>query len=156
MPLKKDSKQRTARTNGRKEFSVDKELFKGSDLSYDGDMYAVKTPTGEIYKISPERFNKMSAEYNRREKNKKTASWLCVLFGFLGVHRYYVGDYLKGLLLFGTCGGMLFGWLLDYFFIKARIDEINRDLVIDLLIQAIEATRKDKEAEECKLKKVSA
>ncbi len=135
---------------------MDKELFKGSDLSYDGDMYTVKTPTGEAYEISPERFNKMSVEYDRREKNKKTAEWLCVFLGFLGVHRYYVGDYLKGLLLFGTCGGMLFGWLLDYFFIKARIDELNRDLLLDLLIQASEATRKDKEAEEQKHKKVSA
>ncbi len=135
---------------------MDKALFKDSDISYDGDMYTVKTPTGEIYKISPEHFNKTSAEYDRRKKDKKTAAWLCVCLGFLGVHRYYVGDYLKGLLLLCTFGGMLVGWLLDYFFIKARIDEINRDILLELLTQAIEATRKDKEAEEHKLKKVSA
>ncbi len=97
----------------------------------------------------------MSDEYDRQKKSKKVAGWLCVFLGFLGVHRYYVGDYLKGILLLGTFGGMLIGWLLDFFFIQTRIDEFNRDLMLDLLAQAIEGTRKDEEAVERKLKKVA-
>ena len=134
---------------------MDKTLLYGSDLSHDGDIYTVKTPAGETYKISHERFEKLSAEYDRREKDKKVAGTLCIFLGFLGVHRYYVGDYLKGILLLGTFGGMLIGWLLDFFFIKTRIDEYNRDLMLDLIAQAIEDTRKDEEAEERKLKKVA-
>ena len=122
---------------------MDKTLLRDSVISHSNDIYTVKTPAGEIYKISPERFEKLSAEYERRKKDKKVAGWLCIVLGFLGVHRYYVGDYLKGFLLLGTFGGMLVGWLLDYFLIKTRIDEINRDLLTDLLAKAIEATKKD-------------
>ena len=129
---------------------MDKTQLYGSDLSHNDDTYTIKTPAGEVYKISSRRWEKFSAEYNRREKDKKTARWLCVLLGFLGVHRYYVGDYLKGFLLLGTFGGFLFGWLLDYLFIQARVDEYNRDLMLDLIAQAIEATRKDEEEEERK------
>ena len=122
---------------------MDKTLLRDSVISHSNDIYTVKPPAGEIYKISPERFEKLSAEYERRKKDKKVAGWLCIVLGFLGVHRYYVGDYLKGFLLLGTFGGMLVGWLLDYFLIKTRIDEINRDLLTDLLAKAIEATKKD-------------
>lgn len=134
---------------------MDKNLFKDSDISYNGDIYTVKTPEGKTYKISSKRFEKLSAEYDRRKKDKKVAGWLCVLLGFLGVHRYYVGDYLKGFLLLGTFGGMLFGWLLDYFFIKTRIDELNRNLLLDLIAQAIEDTRKDETAKERRAEKVA-
>ena len=131
---------------------MDKALLKDSEISYKENVYIVKTPSGEVYKISPKRFEKMSAEYDRQKKSKKVAGWLCVFLGFLGVHRYYVGDYFKGFLLLGTFGGMLVGWLLDYFFIQTRIDDYNRDLLTDLLARAIEATKKDEAAEEHKLK----
>lgn len=131
---------------------MDKALLKDSEISYKENVYTVKTPSGKVYKISPKRFEKMSAEYDRQKKSKKVAGWLCVFLGFLGVHRYYVGDYLKGFLLLGTFGGMLFGWPLDYFFVQIRVDEINRDLLADLLSKAIESTRKDEAAEEHKLK----
>lgn len=134
---------------------MDKALLKDSEISFKENVYTVKTPAGEIYKISHERWEKLSAEYERRELNKKVASWLCVCLGFLGVHRYYVGDYFKGFLLLGTFGGMLVGWLLDYFFIQTRIDDYNRDLMLDLITQAIEDTGKDEEEEKRKLKKVA-
>ena len=125
---------------------MDKTILRNIEVSYsDENTYIVKTPPDESYKISTERFKKLSAEFNRRKKEQKTAGWLCVLLGFLGVHRYYVGDYLKGFLLSGTFGGFLFGWLLDYFFIRVRVAEYNRDLLAKLAAQAIEDTRKDKE-----------
>lgn len=122
---------------------MDKTQLYGSDISHDGDIYTIKTPAGEVYIISHKRFEKLSAEYNRREKDKNTARWLCVGLGFFGVHRFYVGDFLKGLLLLCTFGGMFFGWVLDFFFIQARVDEYNRNLLLDLAAQAIEATRKE-------------
>ena len=127
---------------------MDKTLLKDSEISHNEDTYTVRTPAGEVYKIPSGRFEKMLAVFDRQKKDKKVARWLCVLLGFLGVHRYYVGDYLKGFLLLGTCGGMLVGWLLDYFFIQARIDEFNHDLSMELLAQVIEDTRKDKKQEE--------
>ena len=125
---------------------MDKTILRDIEVSYsDENTYTVKTPPDESYKISPERFEKLSAEFNRRKKEQETAGWLCVFLGFLGVHRYYVGDYLKGFLLLGTFGGFLVGWLLDYFFIRIRVTEYNRDLLTKLASQAIEDTRKDKE-----------
>ena len=127
---------------------MDKTLLRGSEISYNDDTYIVRTPSGEVYKIPSGRFEKMLAKFDRQKKDKKVACWLCVLLGFLGVHRFYVGDCLKGFLLFGTFGGMLFGWLIDYLFIQVRIDEFNRDLSTELLAQVIEDTRKDKKQEE--------
>ena len=126
---------------------MDKTLLKDIEISHDEDTYTVKTPADESYKISSGRFEKLSAEFNRQKKDQKVAGWLCVFLGFLGVHRFYVGDYLKGFLLLGTCGGLLVGWLLDYFFIRIRVEEFNRDLLAELVAQAIEDTGKDRELE---------
>lgn len=47
------------------------------------------------------------------DKNKKTAFFLCLFGGFLGLHRFYVGRVLTGLLWFFTLGFCGIGWLLD-------------------------------------------
>ena len=50
---------------------------------------------------------------NYIHKKKWTAFWLCLLLGFVGAHRFYVGKVGTGiiwLLSGGLCG---IGWLLD-------------------------------------------
>ena len=54
--------------------------------------------------------NQMS---NVSKKNKITALILCVLFGFLGVHRFYVGKVGTGLLYLFTGGLFLIGYIVD-------------------------------------------
>lgn len=48
-------------------------------------------------------------------KRKKTALILCIFFGYLGLHHFYVGRIGKGILYlftFGLCG---IGWIVDIF-----------------------------------------
>lgn len=133
----------------RKETRIDKSVLKDGDLYYDDEkqLYVVKTAAGEQFNISPDRFSILSHEYEKREKSKKTAYRLCLLLGFLGVHRFYLGDMFKGVLLFGTFGGMLVGWLLDFLLLGSRVDEVNRQIATELLIKAIEDTQEDKKLE---------
>lgn len=48
-------------------------------------------------------------------KSKTTALILCIVFGFFGVHQFYVGKVGKGILYLFTCGLFGIGWLIDIF-----------------------------------------
>lgn len=47
------------------------------------------------------------------DKSKKTAFLLCLFGGFLGLHRFYVGRVMTGLLWMVTLGFCGIGWLID-------------------------------------------
>jgi TM2 domain-containing membrane protein YozV len=47
------------------------------------------------------------------EKRKLPAFLLCLFFGVFGVHRYYVGKIVTGLLMLLTAGGLGLWWLFD-------------------------------------------
>jgi TM2 domain-containing membrane protein YozV len=47
------------------------------------------------------------------EKRKLPAFLLCLFFGAFGVHRYYVGKIVTGLLMLLTAGGLGLWWLFD-------------------------------------------
>lgn len=46
-------------------------------------------------------------------KNKTVALILCIVFGYFGVHQFYVGKSSKGWLYLFTMGLFGFGWLID-------------------------------------------
>ncbi|WP_076410218.1 TM2 domain-containing protein [Shewanella sp. UCD-KL12] len=48
---------------------------------------------------------------NIRIKNQKLAFWFSVLFGFFGLHKFYLGQYLKGSLY------LVFSWTLVPMFV---------------------------------------
>jgi len=50
-------------------------------------------------------------------KSRLAAALLCLFFGVLGIHRFYVGKIGTGLIWFFTGGFFGIGWLLDLFFI---------------------------------------
>lgn len=47
------------------------------------------------------------------DKSSLVAFILCLLFGVLGVHRFYVGKFWTGLLWLLTGGLVLIGWVID-------------------------------------------
>ena len=47
------------------------------------------------------------------QKSKGTALILCILFGYLGVHHFYVGKIGMGILYLFTMGLFGFGWIFD-------------------------------------------
>lgn len=51
------------------------------------------------------------------DKNKIVALVLCILLGYFGVHKFYVGKKSSGVLYLFTCGLMGIGWFVDIFLI---------------------------------------
>ena len=48
-------------------------------------------------------------------KSKATTFLLCYFFGPLGVHRFYAGKFITGLLMLLTLGGLLIWWMVDLY-----------------------------------------
>lgn len=129
----------------RDEAGMDKTVLKYRKVIYNENtlMYTVKTGTGGNYKISTNRYLIYAKEYDNRKKSSVIAYILWLFLGIFGVHRFYVGDFFKGILLFFTLGGFIIGWLVDFVFLQKRIEEYNDALEIELLAKAIEDTQAD-------------
>ncbi len=53
-------------------------------------------------------------------------SWILLTFlGLLGIHRFYLGKWLTGLIWLLTGGLFLLGYLYDYWTLNEQIDEVN-------------------------------
>ena len=125
---------------------MDKTVLKYRKVIYNENtlMYTVKTGTGGNYKISTNRYLIYAKEYDNRKKSSVIAYILWLFLGIFGVHRFYVGDFFKGILLFFTLGGFIIGWLVEFVFLQKRIEEYNDALEIELLAKAIEDTQTDR------------
>ena len=125
---------------------MDKTVLKYRKVIYNENtlMYTVKTGTGGNYKISTNRYLIYAKEYDNQKKSSVIAYILWLFLGIFGVHRFYVGDFFKGILLFFTLGGFIIGWLVDFVFLQKRIEEYNDALEIELLAKAIEDTQTDR------------
>lgn len=54
-------------------------------------------------------------------------AWLLQTFlGVFGIHRFYLGKWLTGLLWLLTGGLFLLGWLYDFWTLNEQVDEVNR------------------------------
>jgi TM2 domain-containing membrane protein YozV len=53
-------------------------------------------------------------------------SWVMLTFlGIFGIHRFYLGKWLTGLLWLLTGGLLMLGVLYDYWTLNAQVDEVN-------------------------------
>ena len=56
-----------------------------------------------------------------------TVAWVLLTFlGILGLHRFYLGKWLTGLLWMATGGLFLFGYLYDFWTLNEQVDAVNR------------------------------
>lgn len=56
-----------------------------------------------------------------------TVAWvLLAFFGILGLHRFYMGKWISGLIWLLTGGLFLVGYLYDYWTLNEQIDDLNR------------------------------
>jgi TM2 domain-containing membrane protein YozV len=51
--------------------------------------------------------------------------WCLVFFGFAGIHRFYAGKWVSGLIWLFTGGLLLFGQVIDLILIPGMIREAN-------------------------------
>ena len=62
----------------------------------------------------------------RRGRYDYTLAWLLLTFvGVFGVHRFYVGKWLTGLLYLATGGLLMLGVLYDYWTLNEQLDAAN-------------------------------
>ncbi|WP_374034257.1 NINE protein [Bdellovibrio bacteriovorus] len=55
-------------------------------------------------------------------------SWILLTFlGVFGVHRFYMGKWLSGLIWLCTGGLFLIGYLYDYWTLNEQISDVNRE-----------------------------
>ncbi|MFV8257213.1 NINE protein [Bdellovibrio bacteriovorus] len=55
-------------------------------------------------------------------------SWILLTFlGIFGVHRFYMGKWLSGLVWLCTGGLFLIGYLYDYWTLNEQISDVNRE-----------------------------
>jgi len=55
-----------------------------------------------------------------------TIAWILLTFtGFLGIHRFYMGKWITGIIWLCTGGFFLIGVLYDFWTLNDQIDEIN-------------------------------
>jgi TM2 domain-containing membrane protein YozV len=60
-----------------------------------------------------------------RARSTTTWRWILLTFlGIFGVHRFYMGKWLSGLLYLFTGGVFLLGVLYDYWTLNRQIDEL--------------------------------
>jgi TM2 domain-containing membrane protein YozV len=60
-----------------------------------------------------------------------TLAWILLTFlGLFGVHRFYMGKWLTGILWLATGGLLGLGWLYDLWTLNEQVDEINRQYVL--------------------------
>ncbi len=58
--------------------------------------------------------------------NYNIAWILLVFFGLFGIHRFYLGKWITGILYLLTGGFFLFGVLYDFWTLNEQISEVNR------------------------------
>lgn len=56
-----------------------------------------------------------------------TVSWILLTFlGFFGIHRFYMGKWITGIIWLLTGGLFLIGYLYDYWTLNDQVSELNR------------------------------
>ena len=65
----------------------------------------------------------------RPDTHSIAVGYLCWLFGFLGMHRFYYGRPITGTIWFFTGGLLLIGWIIDLFLIPSMDAHADRNYV---------------------------
>ena len=70
-----------------------------------------------------------AASHPKSDTHSIVVGYLCWLFGFLGMHRFYYGKPITGTIWFFTGGVFLIGWIIDVFLIPSMDEHADRRYV---------------------------
>jgi TM2 domain-containing membrane protein YozV len=60
-----------------------------------------------------------------------TVAWVLLTFlGFFGIHRFYLGKWITGIIWLCTGGFFLLGWLFDLWTLNGQVDERNSAVAV--------------------------
>jgi TM2 domain-containing membrane protein YozV len=63
--------------------------------------------------------------HNHYPTHSIAVGYIFWIFGFLGLHRFYYGKQLSGMIYFFTLGLLFIGWIVDFFLIPAMDREMT-------------------------------
>lgn len=66
-------------------------------------------------------------------KDPQVALMLSIFGGPIGFDRFYIGDYLLGILKTLTCGGLLIWAFIDLFIIRNSTQKYNKSIIMEIL-----------------------
>ncbi len=96
----------------------DNDNYTENTIDWANELIASNESSEETKTVLIEIFKSIEANKNYvSPKNRAVAALLCFFFGFLGVHRFYVGKIGTGLLWLFTGGCFGIGALIDFIFI---------------------------------------
>lgn len=84
-------------------------------VEYDNSYYCKKHMEEKVKQL------RSASKNTPNEKSKLFALLLCMLFGFFGVHRFYLGKPITGIIWFFTFGFFMVGWFIDTILIAMDI-----------------------------------
>lgn len=88
----------------------------------------VAAPAAPYQAIDPLVHDQLVRElHTYRRKNELVGRLLCYFGGFLGLHRFYVGQVLYGILMLCTLGGALVWWILDIGKVRGMVADYNAE-----------------------------
>lgn len=65
----------------------------------------------------------------QQETHSLLIGYLCWIFGFLGMHRFYYGKQITGTIWFFTLGLLFVGWIVDLFLMPRLLAQAERRYV---------------------------
>lgn len=65
----------------------------------------------------------------QQETHSLLVGYLCWIFGFLGMHRFYYGKQITGTIWFFTLGLLFVGWIVDLFLMPSLLAQAERRYV---------------------------
>ncbi len=74
-------------------------------------------------------------EYEKSSKSLLATYLLWFLFGFIGIHKFYVRKTGMGVLYIFTCGLFVIGWLIDIFIIPMQVRQVNETIAKDKVLE---------------------